>query len=408
LLIPKFVLLVFLSGLLTVIIEPVFADTTIPSAPTGFSATAVSPTQVNLFWNTPSGFTITGYKIEYKTGGGSYATLVITTGTATATVTSYAHTGLTTGVTHYYKIYAINNVGTSVASSEITITPTVSSVGSLPGSPTGLVVTPISPTQANLSWTAPSQTYKQSIGGYKIEEKLGESYKIINDNTGSVNSYTISSVITGKTYTYTVTALFAAGSSPRSNEISLTPTSISAPPAGFSNKPVTAPASTTTKPVGNDPKSILKAQQDELQRKAQEARDAMLKQSGKGDSEKAKALREEANKANEKARQDTIAAKQKLAAEKKEAAIKAQQEKATNQTSKAQPSETTSKKPKTLEEARKLAEEAKQKALEKANIDVKKSGSSTEEKQKALDAAKAAAWEKAKKALEELKAKSQK
>jgi titin len=373
-----------------------------PGAPTNLVAMSVSGTQINLSWSAPSntgGSPITGYKIESKKGAGSFEVVVPNTAT---TITSYAHTGLTTGTQYYYRVYAINSIGTSGPSGESSSSPKETTVPTL----TGFA---IAPTKIYLSWTAPSQTYKQSIGGYKIEEKLGtDSYKVINDNTGSVNSYTISNLIAGKTYTYAVTALFTAGSSPRSNELSVTPTSTSVPPAGFSINSVPTPILTPTKPTGTDPQSVLKAQQEEVKRKAQEAREAMLKQSGKSDSEKAKALREEAKKANEKANQDALAAKQKLIADKKAAAIKAQQEKIANQTSKVQPSEVTSKKPKTLEEARKLADEAKQKALEKANIDVKKSSSNTEEKQKALDAAKSAAWEKAKKALEELKAKSQK
>jgi uncharacterized membrane protein len=371
-----------------------------PGAPTGLVVMSVSGTQINLSWFTPSnagGSPITGYQIESKKGTGSFEVIVPNTG---STITSYAHAGLTTGTQYYYRVYAINSIGIGGPSGESSASPKETTVPTL----TGFA---IAPTKIYLTWTAPSQTYKQPIGGYKIEEKLGtDSYKIIRDNTGSVNSYTVDNVIAGKTYTYTVTALFAAGSSPRSNEISVTPTSTSAPPAGFSTNTAQIPT-TTSKPIGIDPQSILKAQQEEVKRKAQEAREAMLKQSGKGDSEKAKALREEAKRANEKAQQDALSAKQKLIADKKAAAIKEQQEKVANQTSKA-PSESPSKKPKTLEEARKLAEEAKQKALDKANIDVKKSGSSAEEKQKALDAAKAAAWEKAKKALEELKAKSQK
>lgn len=373
-----------------------------PGAPTNLVAISVSGSQINLSWSAPTntgGSAITGYKIESKKGAGSFEVIVPNTANA---ITSYAHAGLTTGIQYYYRVYAINSIGTSGPSGESSASPKETTVPTL----TGFA---IAPTKIYLSWSAPSQTYKQSIGGYKIEEKLGtDSYKVINDNIGSVNSYTVNNVITGKTYTYAVTALFAAGSSPRSNELSITPTSTSAPPAGFSTNSAATPTPTPAKPIGTDPQSILKAQQEEVKRKAQEAREAMLKQSGKGDSEKAKALREEAKKANEKANQDALIAKQKLIADKKAAAIKAQQEKISNQTSKVQSSEATSKKPKTLEEARKLAEEAKQKALEKANIDVKKSGSNPEEKQKALDAAKAAAWEKAKKALEDLKAKSQK
>ena len=370
-----------------------------PGAPTGLVATAASGTQINLFWSAPSnngGSPITGYKIESKKGSGSYEVIVANTA---STITTYAHAGLTTGTQYYYRVYAINSIGTSSPSGESSATPKETTVPTL----TGFA---IAPTKIYLSWTAPSQTYKQSIGGYKIEQKLGDSYKVINDNTGNVNSFTINDAITGKTYTYTVTAIFSAGSSPRSNEISVTPTSTSAPPAGFSANPTPTPTSTPNKPTGTDPQSILKAQQEEVKRKALEAIEAMKKQSGQGDSDKAKAAREEANKANEKARQDALAAKQKLAADKKAADLKAQEEKTANQTSK--PAGPATKKPMTLEEARKLAEEAKQKALEKANIETKKSGPSDDEKQKALDAAKAAAWEKAKKALEELKAKSQK
>jgi titin len=372
-----------------------------PAPPTGLIATSSSATQINLSWSAPSnigGAPITGYKIEAKKGPGSYEVLVANTA---STVTSYAHAGLTTGTQYYYRVYAINSIGTSSPSGESSATPKETTIPTL----TGFA---IAPTKIYLSWTAPSQTYKQSIGGYKIEQKLGDSYKVINDNTGNVNSFTINDVITGKTYIYTITAIFSAGSSPRSNEVSIIPSSTSAPPAGFSTNPSTAPTPTPSKLTGTDPQSILKAQQDEVKRKALEAIEAMKKQSGQGDSDKAKAAREEAQKANEKARQEALAAKQKLAADKKAAAIKAQEEKTANQTSQQKPAEITTKKPKTLEEARKLAEEAKQKALEKANIETKKSDSSNEEKQKALDVAKAAAWEKAKKALEELKAKSQK
>jgi titin len=377
------------------------ATNSAPGAPTGLVATAASGTQINLFWSAPSnigGAPITGYKIEAKKGPGSYEVLVANTA---STVTSYAHAGLTTGTQYYYRVYAINSIGTSSPSGESSATPKETTIPTL----TGFA---IAPTKIYLSWTAPSQTYKQSIGGYKIEQKLGDSYKVINDNTGNVNSFTINDVITGKTYIYTITAIFSAGSSPRSNEVSIIPSSTSAPPAGFSTNPSTAPTPTPSKLTGTDPQSILKAQQDEVKRKALEAIEAMKKQSGQGDSDKAKAAREEAQKANEKARQEALAAKQKLAADKKAAAIKAQEEKTANQTSQQKPAEITTKKPKTLEEARKLAEEAKQKALEKANIETKKSDSSNEEKQKTLDAAKAAAWEKAKKALEELKVKSQK
>ncbi len=377
---------------------PVFADTTVPSAPTGLTAVSVSGTQINLSWTAPSnigGGPIIGYKIEAKKGAGSFEVILPNTG---STATTYLHTGLTTATTYYYRVYAINSIGTSGPSGESsaipkeTTTPTLTAIA-------------IAPTQIHLSWTAPSQTYKQSINGYKIEEKIGNSYKVIQDNAGPSTKYTISGLVTGKPHTYVVSALFSAGASPRSNEASATPITTSAPPAGFSTTTPSAPTTTPTKPIGNDPQSILKAQQEEVKRKAQEARDAMLKQSGKGDSDKAKAAREEARLANEKAKSDAQAARQKLIADKKAEAIKKQLEKTTDPTTKQKIENITSKKPKTLEEARKLAQEAKQKALEKANIDAKPKEDTKSKAEQELAAAKAAAWEKARKALEAEKAK---
>jgi len=66
-------------------INSAFAATT-PDPPTNPTATAVSSTQINIFWTSPSndgGASITGYKIEYKVGSGSYSTLVANTGTTT-------------------------------------------------------------------------------------------------------------------------------------------------------------------------------------------------------------------------------------------------------------------------------------------------------------------------------------
>ncbi len=96
---------------------------TIPTSPIKLTATSVSSTQINLSWSPPpsdGNSPITGYKIEVKKDSGSNSTLVADT---KSTATTYSHTGLITNSKYTYKVYAINSVGTSTASNEVTATP---------------------------------------------------------------------------------------------------------------------------------------------------------------------------------------------------------------------------------------------------------------------------------------------
>jgi predicted phage tail protein len=212
-------------------------SSSIPGAPIGLTATVASPTQISLTWSAPSsngGADIIGYKIEVKKGSGSYETLVSNT---QSTATSFSHTGLTTGSIYYYRVSAINSIGTG-SSSEASATPQETTTPAL-------TATAVSPTSILLSWIPPSQTYGYKIGGYKIEEKIAaDKYVSKVDNTGSAaTSYTITGLTTGKTYTYVVSAYFALGSSPPSNEASATPTSTSTPPP---SQPTVAPPGVPT------------------------------------------------------------------------------------------------------------------------------------------------------------------
>ena len=92
---------------------------------------------------------------------------------------------------------------------------------SIPGT---LVAKSISSTQILLSWTPPIQSYGQALIGYKIELKNAPNdYKTIDDNTGNTTTnYFISGLTPGTTYTYTVSAIYTATHSNRSNEASTT------------------------------------------------------------------------------------------------------------------------------------------------------------------------------------------
>ncbi|MGC3992384.1 MAG: fibronectin type III domain-containing protein [Chthoniobacteraceae bacterium] len=97
------------SGTLSLIVSA-------PSAPTGLAAT-VGDTQVTLNWSAVSG--ATSYNLKRSTtSGGAYTT--IATG---LTATSYTDTGLTDDTPYYYVVSAVNNVGESANSTQISATP---------------------------------------------------------------------------------------------------------------------------------------------------------------------------------------------------------------------------------------------------------------------------------------------
>jgi hypothetical protein len=91
-----------------------------PAAPTGLSASAGN-SQVSLTWTASSG--ATSYNVYRGTTAGGESTTAIATG---LTGTTYTNTGLTNGTTYYYKVAAVNSVGTSGMSNEASATPQAS------------------------------------------------------------------------------------------------------------------------------------------------------------------------------------------------------------------------------------------------------------------------------------------
>ena len=89
-----------------------------PDAPTGLGATLDGTTAIDLSWTAPAddgGSAVTGYKIERSTNGTSWSTLVASHG-----ATSYEDSSITAGQGYYYRVSAINSVGTSGASNVAT------------------------------------------------------------------------------------------------------------------------------------------------------------------------------------------------------------------------------------------------------------------------------------------------
>ena len=91
-------------------------DATVPDAPTGLTATATTPTQIDLAWTAPAydgGAAISGYRIEVSESGTGWLDLIANT---RSTATTYSQTGLLPGSRRFYRVSAINRAGTGEAS----------------------------------------------------------------------------------------------------------------------------------------------------------------------------------------------------------------------------------------------------------------------------------------------------
>ncbi len=184
---------------------------TTPSAPTSVSATAGNASAA-LTWNAPAsngGSAITGYTITPYIGNTAQTATTIT-GTPPATGTTI--TGLTNGTTYTFTVTATNAVGNSPASEHSAATTPFTT----PSAPTAVTATGAT-SQAQVSWSAPSNTGGSAITGYTITPYIGATAQTSSEAAPSATSAIIAGLTNGTGYTFTVKANNAAGSGPQSS-----------------------------------------------------------------------------------------------------------------------------------------------------------------------------------------------
>ena len=196
-----------------------------PGPPT---LTAASPSSgsVALSWNAPAsngGAGITGYRVYRSTASGGEILL-----TTLGAVTSWTDTGLTNGTTYYYKVTALNSVGESALSNELSGTP--AAAATVPGAPVLNSATAGS-TTVSLSWSAPGSNGGSAITGYKVYRGTTSGGETLLATLGNVTSFGDSGLANGTTYYYKVTAVNAVGEGGQSNERSATPATVPGAPA---------------------------------------------------------------------------------------------------------------------------------------------------------------------------------
>ncbi|MBN2154381.1 MAG: fibronectin type III domain-containing protein, partial [Candidatus Lokiarchaeota archaeon] len=164
---------------------------------------------VNLTWTEPNngGTAITGYNLYWSTDNVAFSKISL------GAITSYQHSGLTNGLMYYYKLAAVNVIGSSVNSTVVYGAP------GLPCPVSGLIAVP-GTRFVNLTWTAPWDG-GVDITGYNLYWSL--------DNTtftrialGAIFSYQHTGLANHQVYYYMVAAMNAVGEGTNSSVASAT------------------------------------------------------------------------------------------------------------------------------------------------------------------------------------------
>lgn len=184
-----------------------------PGTVTSSTATA-GASQVGLSWSAPNdgGATITSYDIRFATNSVMTSPTIrtsVTTGTPAGTGATI--TGLTPEVPHYFQVRAVNSAGVGAWGPANPISATPFTVPTAPGTPTvvrtdfGALKATSSASTSNGGATITGYTFTTSPGGLTCTTTTPTTGCVITGLTGGVS------------YTVTVAATNAAGSSPSSS-----------------------------------------------------------------------------------------------------------------------------------------------------------------------------------------------
>jgi parallel beta-helix repeat protein len=198
-------------------------DWTPPSVPGNLTATATSPTQVNLTWAASTdNIGVGGYTV-YRNGS--------QLATVGAGILAYSDTSAVASTSYDYTVDAIDSTGNHSAQSQpATVTTPSPPDSSAPSTPGGLAALAPGSTQVNLSWNA--STDNVGVSGYTVYRN-GSTLATV---SGTTLSYTDSAVTASTSYSYAVDAFDAAGN----HSAQSAPATVTTPaPAGDTTPPTT-------------------------------------------------------------------------------------------------------------------------------------------------------------------------
>lgn len=205
------------------------ADTSAPSTPGSLQGSSSSSSSVSLSWSASTD----------NVGVASYRVMRDGVTAGTASGTSWTDSGRAANTTYTYTVSAVDAAGNRSAESAARQVTTQASAPpadtTAPSVPTNLAGTPTTNSVA-LSWNASSDNV--GVASYRVRRN-GSTV-----GTVSGRSFTDSGLSAGTTYTYTVSAVDAAGNrSAESASRQVTTSTPSNPPAGGSDKTKPSPPS---------------------------------------------------------------------------------------------------------------------------------------------------------------------
>jgi RHS repeat-associated protein len=188
-----------------------------PAAPTAGAATAVTTTSFTANWSSVSGATT--YQLDVSTVNNFTTTVGTFTGLTGTNVT-----GLNPGVLYYYRVRAVNALGTSVNSNIISVTTLIP-----PIAPTAVTATNLDLTSFTANWSTVS-----GATSYQLDVSRTNDFSTVTSFSNLTGSYyTVTGLTQGTLYYYRLRAVNDGGTSGNSNIISVTTSSPAVAPTAL-------------------------------------------------------------------------------------------------------------------------------------------------------------------------------